>query len=230
MVERQSTGIDGLDDILGGGFPEGATVILKGPPGVGKSTIANQFIHDGLDQEQAGLFIALDDAPEDVRESAEDFGWTFSDFEDRFLFMDAYSWRLGEEVSGKYTIQGPSDLNQINMTLTDALREIGNDLQKRIVIDSISTLVIYTDTNSAVKFLQVVSAKAKAANGVLLMTVEEGVQDEETVSTINYVADGVIEFKMEEDTRKLSVARMSKTSHSRDWHEFTIEDEGVELV
>lgn len=229
MTDREETGVQGLDEILEGGFPEGSTILLRGAPGVGKSTFCSQFMDHGLEDEQGGLFIALDDAPDDVLESAKSFGWDFEEHEDSFLFLDAYSWRLGEEVEGKYTIQGPSDLNQINMTLTDALREIG-DVEKRMVIDSVSTLILYTDTSSAVKFLQVVSAKAKASDGVLLLTVEEGVQDEEDISTLNYVADGVIRFKMEEEQRYLSVSRMKQTSHNRDWHEFEIDDEGLKVV
>lgn len=186
-------------------------------------------MQQGLEEDQGGLFIALDDAPDDVLDNARSFGWDFMEHEDKFVFMDAYSWRLGEEVEGKYAIQGPSDLNQINMTLTDALRDVG-DIEKRMVIDSVSTLILYTDKDSAAKFLQVVSAKTKANNGVLLLTVEEGVQDEEAISTLNYVADGVIRFEMEGDTRKLVVSRMSRTSHERDWHEFEITDDGLEVV
>ncbi len=229
MTDREETGIPGLDEILEEGFPEGSTILLRGAPGVGKSTFCSQFLDKGLEDEQGGLFIALDDAPDDVLANAQSFGWDFEEHEDSFLFLDAYSWRLGEEVEGTYTIQGPSDLNQINMTLTDALRDIG-DVKKRMVIDSVSTLILYTDTSSAVKFLQVVSAKAKASDGVLLLTVEEGVQDEEDISTLNYVADGVIRFKMEEEDRYLSVSRMKKTSHNRDWHEFEIDDDGLKVV
>ncbi|MDY6777393.1 MAG: ATPase domain-containing protein [Candidatus Nanohaloarchaea archaeon] len=229
MTERETTGIDGLDDILEGGLPEGATVLLLGPPGVGKSTFVNQFMNTGLAQDQGGLYVTLDDAPDEVKSNALSFDWDFDSYEDRFLFMDAYSWKLGEEVDSKYAIQGPSDLNQLNMTLTDALRDIG-DVKKRVVIDSVSTLVIYTDVNSAVKFLQVASAKTKANDGVLLMTVEEGAQDDQDVSTLNYVADGVLKFKMEGDDRYVSVSRMSKTDHNRDWHQFEITDDGIQLV
>jgi len=229
MTEREATGIAALDDLLEGGFPKGSTVILIGEPGSGKSIFCNQFMQEGLATDQGGLFIALDDAPDDVVDTATDVGWTFKESAN-FAFMDAYSWRLGEDdAASKYAIQGPSDLNEINMTLTDALRDIGTDIEKRIVIDSVSTLVLYTDVSSAVKFLQVVSAKAKASNGVLLMTIEEGVHDEKEISTLNYVADGVIKLKQEGEKRMISVSRMAKTEHSRDWHEFEITDEGIKL-
>lgn len=229
-VERRSTGIEELDEMLSGGFPQNASILVVGPPGVGKSTFLNQFMQEGLDSEEKGVYLTLDDAPDEIKENASYFGWDFDSYGDDFVFIDGYSWREGEDVNSRFAIQGPSDLNQMNMTLADALSEVGSG-NKRLVLDSVSTLVLYTDPNSAVKFLQVVGAKSKASNGCLLMALEEGVHDEKTISTLNYVADGMIRMKMEGDSRMLSVSRMEKTSHSRDWMEYTIkEDEGIQVV
>lgn len=226
-VERKSTGVAKLDELLSGGFPRNASILVVGPPGVGKSTFLNQFMHTGLQDQEKGIYLTLDDSPDEIRENASYFGWDFDSFNDDFVFIDGYSWREGEDVDSRFAIQGPSDLNQMNMTLADALSEVGEG-SKRMVLDSVSTLVLYTDPNSAVKFLQVVGAKSKASNGCLLMTLEEGVHDEKTISTLNYVADGMIRMKMEGDQRMMSVSRMEKTSHSREWIEYTIkEGEGI---
>lgn len=226
-VPRKTTGIDTLDEVLSGGFPQNSSIIVVGPPGAGKSTFLNQFMYAGLEAEEKGIYLTLDNAPDEVRENAQYFGWDFDAYEeeDRFAFIDGYSWREGEDVQGDFAIEGPSDLNQMNMTLADALNEVGQG-DKRMALDSVSTLVLYTDPNSAVKFLQVVGAKSKASNGCLLMALEEGVHDEKTISTLNYVADGMIKMKMEGDTRKMSVNRMEKTSHTRDWMEYKIEEDG----
>lgn len=229
-IKRKSTGIEKLDEVLHGGFPHNSSILVVGPPGVGKSTFLNQFMFDGLSQGEKGVYLTLDDSPSEVRQDASYFGWSFDEYEGDFVFIDGYSWREGEDVDGRFAIQGPSDLNQMNMTLADAMSEVGQG-SKRMVMDSVSTLVLYTDPNSAVKFLQVVGAKSKASDGCLLMTLEEGVHDEKTISTLNYVADGMIRMKMDGDKRLMSVARMEKTSHSRDWMEYTIkEGDGITVV
>ncbi len=157
------------------------------------------------------------------------FGWDFDGYDDGFQFIDGYSWREGGEVEDRFALEGPSDLNQMNMALADALSELGQG-RKRVVLDSVSTLVLYTDPASAVRFLQVVAAKSKASNGALVMTLEDGVHDEETMSTLNYVADGVIRMKMENGRRMLSVERMVKTRHPTGWKEYSIdEEEGIVL-
>lgn len=226
MTGREETGIAKLDEILGGGIPEGGTVLVTGEPGTAKTTFCNQFMNTGLEQGEGGIYITLDHPPDEVIDAAEQFGWQLSD-SDSFLIVDVYSWRLGEELSGKYTVQGPSDLNQLNMALSDALHDIG-DGTKRIVVDSASTLIFYTEPQLAVKFLQVVSAKSKASNGALLITVEESVHDEKVLSTLNYVADGVIRLRKEGDSHHFSVDRMMKTDHPSDWFEFSIGDGGIE--
>lgn len=221
--ERVSTGVEKLDEMLSGGFPANSSIILMGPPGAGKSTLLNQFVRTGLEEGEKDLYITLDSSPDDVTDSAEYFGWDIDS--DDLLFIDGYSWREGQDVETDYAIKGPSDLNQMNMTLADAMEDLGTG-RKRVVLDSVSTLVLYTDPQSAVKFLQVVGAKSKASSGCLLMTLEEGVHDAKTISTLNYVADGMIQMKMDGDTRMLSIQRMQKTEHTRDWYEFEIEREG----
>ena len=228
---REETGIEGLDEEIGGGFPKNSTVILLGPPGVGKTTFINQFMNAGLEKGQGGIYISLDDSPDELKESASNMGWKFDNYsQDDVIFIDGYSWRLGGgEESGKFTIEGPSDLNQMNMTLSDAFRELSKE-EKRVVLDSVSTLILYTNPSSSVKFLQVVCAKSKAVNGTTLLSVEEGVHDQKTVTTLNYVADAVIELKLEDNDRYMRISRMAKTSHSRDWMQFKITDNGIEMV
>ncbi|MDY6769413.1 MAG: ATPase domain-containing protein [Candidatus Nanohaloarchaea archaeon] len=222
VVERESTGVRMLDEELSGGFPQNSSVLVVGPPGVGKSTFVNQFMYQGLQEGEKGLYITLDSPPEEVRETAKYFGWDFDEYGDNLVFIDGYSWREGGEVDAEFAIDGPSDLNEMNITLADAMRELGKG-RKRVVLDSVSTLVLYTDPGSAVKFLQVVGAKSKASNSNLLMTLEEGVHEQKTISTLNYVADGLLRMKMDGEKRMMTVQRMVKTEHSRDWMEFGID-------
>jgi len=111
------------------------------------------------------------------------------------------------------------------MTFTDALNALGDE-SKRVAIHSASTLLLYTDPKSAVKFLQVVGAKSSSSGGCLVITLEEGMHDEKTVNTIKHVADGVIKTKLDGDDKKLSIQRMDKTDTSRDWKDLEVDDSG----
>lgn len=223
--DRVSTGIEDFDDVIEGGFPKNSTIILMGDEGTGKEAFINNFVFQGVSNDEKAMYVTLDGSPDDVKEDAEYYGWDFSDYEDQIVFVDGYSWQAGSADS-KYALEGLSDLNQMNMTFTDALNDLG-DGEKRVALDSASTLLLYTDPTSAVKFLQVVGAKSTGAGGCLLITLQEGMHDEQTISTINHVADGVIKMKVDGDENQLQIQRMDKTDHDRDWITFEIDkDEG----
>lgn len=226
---RVKTGISKLDKLLEGGFPTNSAILLVGPPGCGKSTMSQQFVFEGLKQKQPALYITLDVSPQDVLENMEKFGWKVSKLRDRKLkFIDAYSWRLGKP-KGEFALTNLGDLNELNLAITEAISILNTSNIRRNVFDSISTLLLYADPTLVVKLIPVIIAKGKQANYTQLLILEEGVHDEKTVSTLNYVSDGVIEFKMEEDKRFLRISRMKATKHIRKWIEFDITAKGIKI-
>jgi circadian clock protein KaiC len=73
------TGIAGLDDILNGGLALGRLFLLEGSPGTGKTTIALQFLQQGLRSKQQALYITLSETREELISTAMSHGWTFGD-------------------------------------------------------------------------------------------------------------------------------------------------------
>ena len=225
MVERVKTGIPGLDKLIEGGFPVCSSILFVGPPGVGKSTIAEQFIFEGLRNKQPGLYVTLDSSPKEVVKSMEDFGWKLDSLKSMLKFIDGYSWRIGG-ASGEFVISNLSNINELNIAISEVIKAHGAGT-KRKIFDSVSTLLLYADPLLVVKMIPVIVAKSREAGYVQILILEEGVHDPKTVTTLNYVTDGLIEFKMEEDRRFLRIARMKGTAHSRDWVPFDVTDKGV---
>jgi KaiC/GvpD/RAD55 family RecA-like ATPase len=226
--DRVSTGIDALDEELQGGFPANSTIILMGDEGAGKDAIVDKFIYEGLENDENAMYVTLDDTPENVKDDVEYYGWDYTEYEDSIVFVDGYSWQAGGSDS-MYALEGLSDLNQMNMTFTDALNDLG-DGRKRVAMNSASTLLLYTDATSAVKFLQVVGAKSTGSGGCLVITLEEGMHDDQTISTINHVADGVIKMRVEGNENQMTVDRMSKTDFDREWMTVNVDSDAGEIT
>ncbi|MFB6182829.1 MAG: RAD55 family ATPase [Candidatus Nanohaloarchaea archaeon] len=223
--DRVSTGIEGLDEKINGGFPANTTIILMGEEGSGKGKIVKEFIYQGLKNDEQGMYVTLDDTPDSIKDDAEYYGWDYTEYEDNMVFLDGYSWQAGGS-DHKYALEGLSDLNQMNMTFTDALNGL-DDGQKRVVLDSASTLLLYTDPSSAVKFLQVVGAKSTGEGGCLIITLEEGMHDDQTINTVNHVADGVIKTRVQDNSNQMKIKRLDKTDFNREWWDIEIDsDEG----
>jgi len=74
--KRVSTGIKGFDEMLDGGFLPGSTVLVRGAPGTGKTSLAIQFlIHGAARQDEPGLFISFEEFPTSLYRDAEGLGW-----------------------------------------------------------------------------------------------------------------------------------------------------------
>lgn len=72
--ERISSGIRGLDDVLGGGFPEGHMYLVEGEAGAGKTTVGLQFLLHGRDRREKALWITMSETERELRETASSHG------------------------------------------------------------------------------------------------------------------------------------------------------------
>src|SRR5580658_717911 len=78
---RCTMGAEGLDDILGGGLPRHRLYLLQGDPGVGKTTLALQFLLEGARLGEKGLYITLSETKEELEEVGKSHGWNLNQIE-----------------------------------------------------------------------------------------------------------------------------------------------------
>src|SRR4051794_12893560 len=76
-----ATGVAGLDDILRGGYPRGRVLLIEGDPGVGKTTLALQFLMEGARRGERGVYVTLSETKEELRAVAASHGWTLDGIE-----------------------------------------------------------------------------------------------------------------------------------------------------
>src|SRR5512136_1333892 len=74
-TDRVSTGVPGLDDMLRGGLIRGRPYVVSGTTGSGKTTLAIQFLHQGVKQGERALLVAIDEPPVEIRENMRALGW-----------------------------------------------------------------------------------------------------------------------------------------------------------
>src|SRR3954462_15403065 len=74
--QRAATGITGLDQVLGGGFPRNRVYLVQGNPGVGKTTLALQFLLEGARAGEPCLYVTLAETQEELRAVAASHKWS----------------------------------------------------------------------------------------------------------------------------------------------------------
>lgn len=222
---RVSSGVSGLDSLVGGGLPPGRLYVLSGPPGSGKTTISTQFLVDGARQSENCLFVSMHESRADIVKdmSGYEFGFDRAIETDRLTFVDVFS------SEGKRLFRPPGkhrDASSLVNRLTGFIDSNGID---RVVIDSTMLLEHFLDDaeSNTIQFLT--SLKRTDATVVLIseMTDPTAYADE------HYLAHGVVFLHnfLEEGgmQRGIQVLKMRGTAIDTDIHDLSFGDDGVSV-
>jgi circadian clock protein KaiC len=201
------SGIYGLNPMLDGGLNEHSSTVVIGASGAGKTTLATQFLRRGLADGQEGIYITLDEPPEQIIREAEMMG--FEDIqealkEEQFIFIDASGKQFREFILKE---------------LADFVSSWGSS-DARIVIDPLTPVLWATPTRYEQRELLSFLFKQAKRIGTLLATLEEHTADptmsaQESVIPM-YLADNIIHLQYRVTGEMVSRAvRVLKTRSSK---------------
>ena len=130
---RCSSGCTGLDDVLGGGFPAGHFYLVEGEPGTGKTTLALQFMAEGIRQGEKVLYVTLSESRDELRAVGREHGLQLEG-------VDILEMRPSEQdlkPEGQYTVFHPAEI-ELNDRVQAIMAEVDRKRPARLVIDALS--------------------------------------------------------------------------------------------
>ena len=133
-TERESTGVTGLDAILGGGLTADRLYLLEGTPGTGKTTFALRFLLAGVESGQRGLYITLSETTEELRAVVASHGWSLDGI-DVFELVDG----AHRDPDAEQSILYPSEV-ELGETIRSVTTQIERLKPDRVVFDSLSEM------------------------------------------------------------------------------------------
>ena len=230
---KVKTGNTRLDDLLLGGIPFGSNIMVHGPPFVGKEVMVNSFIGEGLKKGIPALWVITDKTPKDIREEMKFVLSGYDEYERRGLvrYIDAFSRSMGDESKDEFTvyIDEPTDHEKISEaveTITKSFRE--SHEYYRMAFRSISTLIAYSDPNTAFRFLSPLCGKRKRDKAVSMFTVEKGMHGEQEIQMLGSIMDGMIDFKVDQLKTFFSVQGISEVQ-SRAYIRYTASKHALQI-
>lgn len=131
-LSTASTGIPGLDELLGGGLPCDRMHLIEGEPGTGKTTLALQFLLEGRRLGETTLYVTLSETTEELRHVAASHGWTLDGIE-------MYQLAPVESAADEYTLYHPAEIELADLTKS-VLDVVERIRPTRVVFDSLSEL------------------------------------------------------------------------------------------
>ncbi len=223
---RVKTGIHGLDELVGGGFPRGSCVLAMGKVGTGKSIFAMQYIANGIQEYgEPGVFVSLERERKALYDDASAFGWQLQRLEKEGSL----------QILGGPIASVAKAMKKAEAAIEDIFDEIAEAVEgaeaKRAAVDGVEKLAIFAPDEVSLK-LQLGDLKDRLA-GLGCTTLLTCEVDEEGLSKLGIedVVDGVIVLYYEGEgltrDRALEVRKMRGTAHSNQLHFFDITDKGI---
>ena len=219
---RLTTGVPGLDVLLGGGLFERSVTLVSGSAGIGKSTLAIQFVAAGAAAGEPGLYVALEEGPKQLVNVGETLGLPLRAAVEQGLIEIIYLPR--ERVR-------PTQLLSL---LTDRIRAQGT---RRFVLDSVSHLGAGTLTDSELRqLLYALAARFKALGVTSVLTLESpSMFSRENITDQRFspIADNLVALryaKLADELRPtLSVVKTRGTSHDFGTFYYSVGEGGVRI-
>ena len=220
--ERLSTGVPGMDDMIGGGIIAGDAVMLTGPAGSGKSTVATQFVVAGLDNGETGVIAVFEEYPEEYLARA-----------------NARNPDLGKMLdTGKLELiyLRPLDLS-VDEALAAILEAVDRLKAKRVVIDSLSGFEVALAPTFREDFresLYRLVGTLTATGVTVFMTAEVSEAFSEarfTSENVSFITDEIIVQRYVEIKgelrRVMAVIKMRGSDHTHEFRSYEVTAKGV---
>lgn len=224
--ERLRTGVPGLDDILQGGLPAEQLYLVEGDPGTGKTTLAMQYLLEGVAQGQKVLYVTLSEPAGELRGSAESHGWDLAQVPIVEFVPDEASLTSEQQ----YTVFHPSEV-ELASTITRLTKAIDEVMPDRLVIDSLSELRMLAGDSMRYR-RQILALKqfllGRKATAILLddrTAVDHDLQ-------LQSIAHGVIRIEKLPRSfgvtrRRLEIVKLRGSTFREGLHDYNILHEGV---
>lgn len=220
---KVKSGIRRLDDLLYGGFPVGAQILVNGPAHTGKDVLARLFSAEGLRLGIPSIWVVSDKTYLQVRDDLAGLYPGFAEAEKNGMirYADLYSRSVGAAPTGVgvrfLSATDKSVLEQLSQTVNSFAEELKEKFPTyRLIFESVSTLTAYLDTAATFRFLQPFVGRRKIDTAVGYYVLDSGMHSESDLETLEHMVDGSINLKIEQMKTLLAIRGIGE-AQARSW-------------
>jgi len=229
QLPKSPTGIQGLDEITGGGLPKGRPTLICGGAGCGKTLLAMEFLVRGATQfKEPGVFIAFEETAKDLTSNVASLGFDLKDLIARKKIALDFIYIGDSEVqsSGEYDLEG------LFIRLGHAIDSIG---AKRVVLDTIESLFSSLPNQHILRAeLRRLFLWLKDKGVTAIITGERGEGTLTRQGLEEYVSDCVImldhRVSDQVSSRRLRVVKYRGSTHGTNEYPFLIDEDGISVL
>lgn len=223
-----STGVEGLDLILSGGYAANRVHLIEGRPGCGKTTLGMQFLLDGLERGEPCLYITLSESKRELLSVAARHGWSL----DRLTIYELVPPELSLDPAQQQSLVYTSDL-ELGETVRMALAEVERVKPTRVVFDSLSEIRLLSQ--GSVRYRrQVLALKSYFLLNDATVLMLDDLTGERDDLNLHSISHAVIRLDLAtpnygSERRRLSVIKMRGTAFRGGYHDLIIQRGGMRV-
>jgi len=192
------------DELSDASLPAGTNLLIAGPPLTGKRDIAFEVLATGSRDGEGSIVVTTKDDAEKVLEEYAGYVEDVAEFD--VGVVDCVTKQRGvgsvrDDPRVKYA-SSPVDMTGIGIKLSEFLEEfyeVRGHEQNRILLHSVSTLLMYSDLQTVFRFMHVFTGRVQSADGLGVYVIDSTAHDDQTMNTLKQLFDAVVEVTDEGD-------------------------------
>jgi len=220
-----STGIEGLDYILLGGFPRNHVYLLQGDPGVGKTTLGLQFLLEGVRHGEKGLYITLSETSKELHAVARSHHWDMEG-------VEVYEHLIGEQslTEDDTTVFYPAEV-ELGQTVKALLDSVERIKPQRVVLDSLSEIRLLAQSTLRYRKQILALKQFFATRNITVLMLDDRTAEYNDLQ-LQSVPHGVVELERVTPVygsarRRLQLVKVRGLNFRDGYHDFNIKTGGI---
>ncbi len=212
LIERVPSGVTGLDNMLGGGYPKNSIILISGGPGTGKTITSLQYTISAIQRGEPVVYVNLEEPWINKKKYSRAFRWDFEEAEKNGLLI-ALDFQLMSTVDGMVEPRsrktGQTELS-LNYEILEAVKQIG---AKHIVMDPLNSLMVNARGVSEIRYLVYKLFENIRDLDCTALITYEGVFDVSNYYSEMFLSDGVI--ALIKDSREFQIIKTLRIDKMR---------------
>jgi circadian clock protein KaiC len=224
-IDVASSGIDGLDHILCGGFPRNRVYLVQGDPGVGKTTLGLQFLLEGIRRGERCLYITLSESADELQAVARSHGWMLDGIE-------IYEEMVGQDslTDEESTVFYPAEI-ELGQTIQGMLTAVDQVKPQRVVLDSLSEIRLLAQSSLRYRKQILALKQFFAGRNATVLCLDDRTSEIQDIQ-LQSVPHGVVELERYTPLygsarRRLQLVKIRGLNFRDGYHDFAIRTGGI---
>ncbi|MCK4901784.1 MAG: hypothetical protein KAS76_00390 [Thermoplasmatales archaeon] len=239
-VNRITTGIERLDQLLNGGLPNNSVTLVSGTPGSGKTIMCFHYLLEGLNNGENCLYLTSDERIENILKQANELGFGFQDWVEagklKFMYLDLDKTNIHKEMNDEIRSGSYSRVVLDSLTPVAEIPVMVNGTHEIIPSEGGSAIKKYSSgsvpaTRTHIRRIMSILSNTNCT-AMVTSEVLEGTRSLSRDTISEFLVDGILLMDLDTtmDRRKLTVRKMRATKHTLKPHDITITEGGIKFL